>query len=259
MTIYGTPDTSAPSTQSIHNHNTNNNNGLFSECFAKLYRNHAAAAQKNKSSDMTNMTTTSSATSAVASARSNSSLIDSIPGEWVQIHNNGKFYLEECPMAPSIERHFDGWRYHVVMESASPPQPHTVVIRRGPSFASEKTKKVLRQGDSVLVNERVTAYGEKVTWLRLKDGKGWIHDIDPTTITTEGEGGRGKPFMIPHSIYQRRNSKNNSFLKNMLVNGQQHNNDNNNNNEGASSVAASTITYNSVIARLFQTEHSVNK
>ena len=40
----------------------------------------------------------------------------------------------------------------------------------------QSTYSILEDQD-VLINEKVTASGESLTWLRLKDGRGWIHNI----------------------------------------------------------------------------------
>ena len=107
------------------------------------------------------------------------------PGEWVAVHVRGSLYLEECAIPPSIERHRAGWRYNVVQNE--------VTIRVGPSFLAEKATKILKSGESVLVVERVTANGDQVTWLRLHDGQGWVHDIEED----------GRVVLIAHSLKWR--------------------------------------------------------
>lgn len=143
------------------------------ECFAKLYRN--SHIQTHRLSQARNGGTHRS--------------LDSLacPGEWVQVYGNGRLYLEECINPPRIERHREGgWRYNSVSEAG-------VRVRRGPSPLAEPVGKVLRAGESVLVNERVTGHGERATWLRLSDEGGWVHDTD----------GDGEVVMIAHSLRHR--------------------------------------------------------
>ena len=106
--------------------------------------------------------------------------------EWVQIYSDSELFLQECAIEPRIERHKLGWRYNVVPDSG-------VSVRRGPSFASEKTGVNLFGGENVVINERVTPAGDKITWLRLKDGQGWVHDVSDL----------GEQIMIPHSLRHR--------------------------------------------------------
>eukprot|EP00957_Ditylum_brightwellii_P094572 7203031-Ditylum_brightwellii.AAC.1 len=122
----------------------------ISESFAKLFRRKHNSGPKDQTSfpSLTNLTA---------------------PGEWVQVHCNARLYLEECMTPPSIERHHQGWRYNAISASGAK-------VRKGPSFSAGTTEKVLQAGESVLINERVTAHGEGVTWLRLKNGQGWVHD-----------------------------------------------------------------------------------
>jgi hypothetical protein len=138
-----------------------------SESFAKLYRNRHV--KLNKSS--TEYRTLGSLT---------------MPAEWVQVHGDDHLFLEECGEQPRIQRHREGWRYNVIAESG-------VAVRVGPSFVSGLSGLVLLAGESVLVSERVTPPGEATTWLRLKDGKGWVYDV-----TIEGE-----TVMIAHSLRHR--------------------------------------------------------
>jgi len=126
------------------------------ESFAKLYRNKGGAQL-----DETNFGSLTSLTS---------------PGEWVHVHCNGHLYLEECVNPPCIERHPDGWRFEVVAESG-------VQIRKGPSFTAPESSGLLQHCAIVLINEKVTDSGDALTWLRLKDGRGWIHNI-----SKNGEG-----------------------------------------------------------------------
>ena len=126
-----------------------------SESFAKLYRNSSKRNEQSKEASS-------------ATKRSLEHLTK--PGEWVRVHCNGHLYLEECVNPPSIERHHDGWRYEVATLSG-------VEIRVGPSFSSKPTSFILQHSASILVNEKVTASGDSLTWLRLKDGRGWVHNI----------------------------------------------------------------------------------
>jgi hypothetical protein len=140
LTIHGHADTDDDA----------NEVGHPSESFAKLYRNNGGLS--NEESNFLSLSTLTA------------------PGEWVHVHCNGYLYLEECVNPPSIERHHDGWRFEVVDEAG-------VQIRRGPSFSATQTGSTLLHCASVLINEKVTASGESLTWLRLKDGRGWIHNI----------------------------------------------------------------------------------
>lgn len=143
-------------------------NGAY-ESFAKLYRNrHAELLQYETQEHRLLVSLTSSA-------------------EWVQIHSRDhSLFLEECNTAPRIQRQQQGWRYNALCDSG-------VEARKGPSFRAEKTGLVLLGGKSVLVNERVTGAGERITWLRLKDSQGWVHDTGPT----------GEVTMIAHSLEHR--------------------------------------------------------
>lgn len=152
-------DNSQLEEEEINNYNTK----PISECFAKLYRNKHSrrihpVGKRNANYYIPLSTITA-------------------PGEWVHVESNAPgvpsinaTYLEECANSPTIQRHRDGWKYKVVATSM-------VVIRRGPSFKADKTAIALTNGDRVLINERVTLTGENLTWLRLKDGQGWVHDI----------------------------------------------------------------------------------
>lgn len=117
-----------------------------SESFAKLYRNKSSRSALKEGPNLT------------------------APGEWVHVHCNGELFLEECVNPPSIKRDPQGWRFDVAIDSG-------VKVRKGPSFSAEATSILLR-GDSVLVNEQVTVSGDELTWLRLKDGRGWVHCSD---------------------------------------------------------------------------------
>jgi hypothetical protein len=109
--------------------------------------------------------------------------------EWVQAYCGSDLFLVECALEPRIERHKQGWRYNVLPEDG-------VAVRKGPSFASEKTGVILFGGESVVVNERVTPSGDTISWLRMKDGQGWIHDVDET----------GEHVVIAHSLRHRAQS-----------------------------------------------------
>jgi hypothetical protein len=120
------------------------------ECFAKLYRNRHVRlhTEQDEFRQLPSLTT---------------------QAEWVQVFGRDGLYLDECAADPRIERHKQGWRYNVVPDSG-------VAVRRGPSFAAEKIGLDLLFGESVLINERVSPAGENMSWLRVKDGRGWIHD-----------------------------------------------------------------------------------
>ena len=96
-------------------------------------------------------------------------------------------------------------------------------IRKGPSFASETTGTRLFGGETVLINERVTPAGDKITWLRMKDGEGWLHDVDDM----------GSQVVIAHSLRHRARTIARS-------------------NRGAD--ANEQVAYNTIIARLFHNE-----
>jgi hypothetical protein len=68
-----------------------------------------------------------------------------------------------------------------------------VSVRKGPSFAAETTGIHLLAGESVLITERVTPPGEQIAWLRLQDGKGWVHDT----------GENDEVVMLAHSLRDR--------------------------------------------------------
>lgn len=144
------------------------------ECFAKLYRNRHVRLHTlhDEFRQLPSLTT---------------------QAEWVQVFGRDELHLEECAADPRIERHKQGWRYNVVPESG-------VAVRRGPSFAAEKIGVDLLCGESVLINERVSPAGEKMSWLRVKDGRGWIHDTadDGTEIMrAHSLRHRGRPIDRP--------------------------------------------------------------
>ena len=137
------------------------------ECFAKLYRNrhvrlHSLLSDVRQLQSMT------------------------APAEWVQVIAENYVYMEECASEPGIHRQRGGWRYNVVCEASVP-------VRKGPSFSAETTAVALLAGESVLVTERVTPPGERINWLKLKDGQGWVHDT----------GEKNEVVMIAHSLRDR--------------------------------------------------------
>lgn len=127
-----------------------------SESFARLYRKQNRDKLLNSEGEEEVHATLSSLTT---------------PGEWVHVHCNGTLFLEECVHPPTVERNIEGWRY----ESTA---PLGVEIRKGPSFASSVTGAHLQNCAIVLVNERVTGHGSTMTWLRLKDGSGWVQNVN---------------------------------------------------------------------------------
>lgn len=139
-----------------------------SECYAKLYRNRHVRLYAGH-----------------GEIRPLSSL--TVQAEWVEVFGQQELFLEECGVEPRIERHQQGWRYNVVLDAR-------VQVRKGPSLDAECNGVVLLGGESVLINERVTGPDDTITWLRLKDGQGWVHNVD-----TDGE-----TLMIPHSLRHRK-------------------------------------------------------
>lgn len=135
------------------------------ESFAKLYRNRHVRLHTGDLRPLSSLTT---------------------QAEWVQVFGGGVLLLDECATEPRIVRHKQGWRYNVVLDAR-------ITIRKGPSFEAETDGMVLLGGESILVNERVTGPDDSITWLRLKDGPGWAHNI----------GMNGEALMIPHSLRHR--------------------------------------------------------
>ncbi len=131
-----------------------------SESFAKLYRNKPTGSSKRDMSRQNQI------------AKKNFVPLSSYtsPGEWVGVHCNGNLYLEECVNPPTIRRDRDGWRYEVICDSG-------VRIRKGPSFTAHFTGYTLQCSASILINEQVIADGETISWLRLKDGRGFINSV----------------------------------------------------------------------------------
>ena len=145
-----------------------------------------------------------------------------IEAEWVQIHNDTELFLEECLTEPRMERHKQGWRYNVMPDDG-------IAIRKGPSFAAERTGVLLFGGENVVINERVTPAGDHMSWLRLKDGQGWIHDYDEN----------GEQIVVLHSLRHRAMSSRARKLETTPVAG--------NSND---------IPYNAIISRLFHNDGS---
>lgn len=134
------------------------------------------------------------------------------PAEWVQVHSDISIFLEECGAEPQISRHREGWRYNVVAD-------HGIDVRTGPSFDAEASGVSLLVGESVLITEQVIAPGESITWLRLKDGEGWVYDKDVY----------GRNVMIAHSLRHR------PFVR----------------PQKSSRPEQEDIAYNTIVARLF--------
>ena len=179
------------------------NGGTPVESFAKLYRNrHVRLRELNNDEDE------GYSTLAVLTTQA----------EWVQVYSDSELYLEECVTEPRIERHKQGWRYNVVPDDG-------IAVRKGPSFAAERTGIILFGGESVVVSERVTSDGDKITWLRMKDGQGWIHDVDAEANT----------IMIPHSLRHRAQQSNRQRKSTMPQEGNE-------------------VAYNAIIQRLFHSD-----
>ena len=133
-----------------------------SESFAKLYRNKRDNQQEKLSSDHHQ--------NKIKKMNHIPLSTYTAPGEWVHVHCNGTLYLEECVNPPKIKRDRDGWEYEVVNDSG-------VKIRKGPSFSAQPTGSSLKHSAIVLINEEVVSDGESISWLRLKDGRGFINCI----------------------------------------------------------------------------------
>ena len=116
-------------------------------------------------------------------------------GEWVQVYGSKNMYLEECREKPSIERNVEGWMYEVICHAGAK-------IRRGPSQDAEQTGNILKLNETVLINERVIEYTDKgVVWLRLKDGRGWIPNVEEEY---------NKRLLMRLHVGHQRNSNNNA-------------------------------------------------
>eukprot|EP00533_Pseudo-nitzschia_delicatissima_P009420 CAMPEP_0116084284 /NCGR_PEP_ID=MMETSP0327-20121206/3723_1 /TAXON_ID=44447 /ORGANISM="Pseudo-nitzschia delicatissima, Strain B596" /LENGTH=1200 /DNA_ID=CAMNT_0003575225 /DNA_START=17 /DNA_END=3619 /DNA_ORIENTATION=- len=163
------------------------------ECFAKLYRNRHVRLHAGELRPLSSLTA---------------------QAEWVQVFGEKNIFLEECETEPRIERHRQGWRYNVVLDAR-------VTVRKGPSFEADTDDVVLLGGESVLVNERVTGPDDTITWLRLKDGHGWVHTIGQT----------GESLMIAHSLRHRKPTVGRPTK--------------------ASRTKQEDIAYNTIVARLF--------
>jgi hypothetical protein len=100
-----------------------------------------------------------------------------------------------------------------------------VSVRKGPSFAAEKTEIILFGWECVLINKRVSPTGNKMNWLRMKNGHGWVYDVDEN----------GQNIMIPHSLRHI----------NQLNRSPRQSDSPNKGNE---------IAYNTIIARLFHND-----
>ena len=146
---------------------------MLTESFAKLYRNrHVRLNEAQRSEEYRRLECYTT------------------QAEWVQIHDDEKNeqFLQECSAAPRIERHKQGWRYKVAAMAG-------IAIKKGPSFDAEDTGMHIAEGESVVIIERVTSPSENgVTWLRLKEGQGWLHDLDPES---------GEKLIVPHSLRHR--------------------------------------------------------
>jgi len=166
------------------------------DCFAKLYRNRHVRLQAGELRPLSSLTA---------------------QAEWVQVFGEKEQFLEECEIEPRIERHRQGWRYNVVLDAR-------VTVRKGPSFEADTDGVVLLGGESVLVNERVTGPDDTTTWLRLKDGHGWVHTIGQT----------GESLMIAHSLRHRKPTVGRPTKANR--------------------TKQEDIAYNTIIARLFHND-----
>jgi hypothetical protein len=231
----------------------------YQESYAKIYR------RSHSSQPPSPTTTTSSSNNDAASivapattAAAPLTLADiCTSGEWVQVHGNGRHYLEECAQAPTMKRNFrgQGWRFEVVAAAG-------VTIRRGPSLLAQSappssshsssscTSPLLKQGSIVEVNERVTAHGDRVSWLRLKDGRGWIHDIDEHVSSDMGPVMVAREMMAasPPTAAAFDHSKNNSNNNGGVSNQENESHRTNTNTNNSSSMASSTNDFASTIS-----------
>ena len=184
---------------------------ILTESFAKLYRNrHVRLNEAQRSEDYRRLECYTT------------------QAEWVQIHDDerNEQCLQECKATPRIERHKQGWRYKVVTMAG-------IAIKKGPSFDAEDTGMHIAEGESVVIIERVTCPDEDgVTWLRLKEGQGWLHDLGQET---------GEKLIIPHSFRHRTKATNTRPSKPHRP--QEQGDDKN-----------QKIAYNTIIARLFHND-----
>ena len=142
----------------------------------------------------------------------------------MQVYGSGRVYVEECSDPPRIERHRQCWRYDAVNDGG-------IHVRKGPSYLSEMTDKVIRAGESILINERVIPHGETGAWLRLKDGSGWVHE--------KGEG--GESVLIAYSLRNRTAGRSTRLRSSRRIEAGARGDDR----------KANEAAYNSIIARLF--------
>ena len=105
-------------------------------------------------------TDTSSSTSNANLSECFGKLYSSNTHQWVHIHSNGRYYLQEQTHPPSIDHSTQGWRYNATADHP---------IYNGPSYNSPQTKR-LRAGESVMIYERITMHLDKTTWLKTKEG-----------------------------------------------------------------------------------------
>ena len=181
-----------------------------SESFAKLYRNRHVRLAATGSKGQSDFRHLASLTS---------------QAEWVQVHDDSQneLYLKECSTGPRIERHRQGWRYKIVTHAGIP-------VKKGPSFEAEDSGLYAEEGESVVVIERVTSPDENgVTWLRMKEGKGWLHDVERDS---------GEALLVPHTLRNRTQATNGRPTK----------------PRRPSSDKNQQIAYNTIIARLFHND-----
>ena len=184
-----------------------NHGRTVSESFAKLYRNRHVrlAAESNGQTEFKHLASLTT------------------QAEWVQVHDDcqNELYLKECIQGPRIERHRQGWRYRIVTRSGMP-------VKKGPSFEAEDSGVFVEEGESVVVIERVTSPDENgVTWLRMREGKGWLHDV-------EQDG--GEPLLVPHTLRNRAQAPNGRPIKPRRPS------------------SGEKIAYNTIVARLFHND-----
>ena len=130
----------------------NSKDGPATDCFAKLYRKNRAMNDSNQ--PLLNRYLSLQSYHA--------------GGEWVQVFGNEQLILEECSSAPLIERDRNGWRCTALNE---------VQVRLGPSFQAGGTALSIHNGQEFYVVEKVTCQGESITWMRLKNGEGWVPSV----------------------------------------------------------------------------------
>ena len=180
-------------------YSTQGKKGKPVESFAKLYRNRHVRLHEGHEE-----------------YRSLQSL--SAQSEWVQLYGDEEWMLEQCKLDPRIERHKQGWRYKVVADEG-------VSVRRGPSLSAETVGSKLPKGSSIVITERVSPAGERLTWLRMKSGEGWLHDVDDLM----------KPLLVEQEQSQVNHQGDSTHPTN-------------------STKKAEDITYNAIISRLFPSD-----